>query len=52
MTVYKGQPAEPLEQVLVATATYHTTILPGFELSLPRLFARVDLWTGPKPPRS
>lgn len=51
MTVYKGQPAEPVEQVLDAAATYRTMILPGFELSLPRLFARAALWMGPKPRR-
>lgn len=50
MTIYKKPPAEPVEQVLDAGGTYRTPLLPEFELSLARLFARADLWMRPEPP--
>ena len=52
MTVFRKPPAEPAEQILDATATYRTPLLPGFELPLARLFAVADKWKGPKLPRS
>ncbi len=44
MTVFRKPPAEPAEQVLDAKATYRTPLLPGFELTLEKIFARTDLW--------
>jgi len=50
MSVFKKPPAEPAEQILDASATYRTPLLPGFELPLARLFAVADKWKSPKLP--
>jgi Uma2 family endonuclease len=42
MTVVCGGPAEPSEQVIAETETYHSPLLPGFELPLAPLLAAAD----------
>jgi Uma2 family endonuclease len=44
MTVYRNQPGQPAEQVVAEQDTYHTELLPGFELPLAQLFALADEW--------
>lgn len=44
MTVYKGGPDAPQEQVLTEKETYKTDRLPGFELPLAHLLAAADKW--------
>jgi Uma2 family endonuclease len=48
MTVFRNAPAGLLEQVIGETETYHTDVLPGFELPLARLFALADQWKKPR----
>jgi Uma2 family endonuclease len=46
MKVYRA--SEPAEQVIEASATYRTALLPGFELPLGRLLALADQWKRPR----
>jgi Uma2 family endonuclease len=44
MTVYRNAPAGATETVIPEGQTYHTPLLPGFELPLARLLAAADAW--------
>jgi Uma2 family endonuclease len=44
MTVYRGKPDDPQEQVLKEKDTYRTKLLPGFELSIAKVLAAADKW--------
>jgi Uma2 family endonuclease len=44
MTVYTPGAEAPNTQGLTETETYHTPLLPGFELPLARLLAEADKW--------
>lgn len=44
MTVVYAPPAEPQERVVPADGVYRTPLLPGFELTLVRLFDLADDW--------
>ena len=45
MTVFRKPPAEPVELVLDAKATYHAPLLPGFELKLAELLDLANDWS-------
>lgn len=45
MTVFRKPPAEPVELVLDAKATYHTPLLPGFELKPAELLDLANDWS-------
>ena len=45
MTVFRKPPAEPVELVLDAKATYHAPSLPGFELKLAELLDLANDWS-------
>lgn len=47
MTVHSRTPTGPAEVVVPETGTYHTDLLPGFELPLARLLAAADRWADP-----
>jgi Uma2 family endonuclease len=47
MTVYRNAPAGATEIVIPEDQTYHTPLLPGFELPLARLLAAADAWSDP-----
>jgi Uma2 family endonuclease len=44
MTVYAPGDDAPQTRVVTEAETYHTTLLPGFELPLARLLAEADKW--------
>jgi len=44
MSVFSNQPGVPPTQVVAATETYQTPLLPGFELPLATLLAAADEW--------
>lgn len=46
MTVFRG----PDTQIVNEGDSYHTDLLPGFELVLAKLFAKADAWTKNQPP--
>jgi Uma2 family endonuclease len=48
MTVYRNAPAGATEMVIPEDQTYHTPLLPGFELPLVRLLAAADAWQDPE----
>ncbi len=47
MTVCRGRPGEPAEQVIKENEVYRTPLLTGFELPLARLLKVADDWAGP-----
>jgi len=47
MTVFRGRPGEPAEQIIKENEIYRTTLLTGFELPLARLLKVADDWAGP-----
>jgi Uma2 family endonuclease len=47
MTVCRGRPGEPAEQIIKENEVYRTPLLPGFELPLARLLKVADDWAGP-----
>ncbi len=47
MTVCRGRPGEPAEQIIKENEIYRTTLLTGFELPLARLLKVADDWAGP-----
>jgi Uma2 family endonuclease len=47
MTVCRGRPGEPAEQIIKENEVYRTTLLRGFELPLARLLKVADDWAGP-----
>ena len=47
MTVFRGRPGEPAEQIIKENEVYRTTLLTGFELPLARLLKVADDWAGP-----
>jgi len=47
MTVYRGRPGEPAEQIIKENEIYRMTLLTGFELPLARLLKVADDWAGP-----
>jgi Uma2 family endonuclease len=47
MSVFSNQPGVQPARVVAATETYHTPLLPGFELPLARLLAAADVWDDP-----
>ncbi len=46
MTVFRGRPGEPTEQIIIENEVYRTTLLAGFELPLARLLKLADDWAG------
>jgi Uma2 family endonuclease len=46
MTVFRGRPGEPAEQIIKENEIYRTTLLTGFELPLARLLKVADDWAG------
>ena len=46
MTVCRGRPGEPAEQIIKENEIYCTTLLTGFELPLARLLKVADDWAG------
>jgi len=46
MTVCRGRPGEPAEQIIKENEIYRTTLLTGFELPLARLLKVADDWAG------
>jgi len=47
MTVFRGRPGEPAEQIIKENEVYRTTLLTGFEHPLARLLKLADDWAGP-----
>ena len=47
MTVCRGRPGEPAEQIIKENEIYRTTLLTGFELPLAQLLKVADDWAGP-----
>jgi Uma2 family endonuclease len=47
MTVCRGRPGEPAEQIIKENEVYRTALLTGFELPLARLLKVADDWAGP-----
>ena len=47
MTVCRGRPGEPAEQIIKENEIYRTTLLTGFELPLARLLKLANDWAGP-----
>jgi len=47
MTVFRGRPGEPAEQIIKENEVYRTALLTGFELPLARLLKLADDWAGP-----
>jgi len=47
MTVCRGRPGEPAEQIIKENEIYRTPLLTGFELPLARLLKVADDWAGP-----
>jgi Uma2 family endonuclease len=47
MTIFRGRPGEPAEQIIKENEVYRTTLLTGFELPLARLLKVADDWAGP-----
>ena len=47
MTVCRGRPGEPAEQIIKENEIYRTTLLTGFELPLARLLKVANDWAGP-----
>ena len=47
MTVCRGRPGEPAEQIIKENEVYRTTLLTGFELPLARLLKVADDWAAP-----
>jgi len=52
MTVFRGRPGEPAEQIIKENEVYRTTLLTGFEHPLARLLKVADDWAGPVRARS
>jgi len=47
MTVFRGRPGEPAEQIIKENEVYRTALLTGFELPLARLLKVADDWAPP-----
>ena len=47
MTVFRGRPGEPAEQIIKENEVYRTSLLTGFQLPLARLLKVADDWAPP-----